>query len=686
MSVRSLTVVGAAAAVVGVVLLVVATAEAAGALAATALAALAVGTAAVIAAGLLAMRTVHRQLHELRADQRKSARADQRKPARGDQRKAARAGQRSSGRGDATVQDDPVSGKAAGTSPKPDATAQTDTQTDAQSAPPPSLLALDDPVAAMLAGALPYHDASRELPDEQPLPALRVTRDPATPGCRVRLEQFAGDDQLAVHTLDVERVPLDRAGCPPRRRVHPAEQTVLELRTARHLDVDGPEHHPSTGPEHHPSTGAEHHPVNGPEHHWSAGAAQSGRVEAVWLAADGAAPADLDRVAEQARAHRYVAVPRPLDGDAVRHAALVLRLVAGGTPCRLPPEFADRLELLSPALRDALVVDVEVSATGHVGDPAEDDLALAELAARQKRLAWRDHDLRLGWVPSDTDQGDVEVAGAAVGGRGGAADTSPGERGGAAQPWVPQLRPMRRPTVSVALTSRRPELVPVALAMIAAQRDVELEVVVALHGCGDADEVERQLQGAGLDGRAMVVDAAVPFGAVVDAAADAGTGEYVLKWDDDDLYGPDHVLDLVLAQRQTGAGVVGKAPEFVHFDQDATTVWRTPGKAEAASLGLAGGTLLTPRPALDEIGGYPPVGRAVDHYLKVAMRDAGLGIFRTHGFGFALRRHELGHTWTDTEDRYRAQAVRAFAGIPAVVGLGDAARFAPLAAVTDQTV
>ncbi|MFP4636567.1 MAG: hypothetical protein ACLFRD_11950, partial [Nitriliruptoraceae bacterium] len=103
--------------------------------------------------------------------------------------------------------------------------------------PPPTVVSLLDPVAASQRGAFAYHDAAGELPDAQPQPVLRVHREVTAPGCRLRLEQHAGDQPGAAHTVEVTRVALDRAACPPRRRGHPAEPTALELRSSHDLDV-----------------------------------------------------------------------------------------------------------------------------------------------------------------------------------------------------------------------------------------------------------------------------------------------------------------------------------------------------------------------------------------------------------------------------------------------------------------
>jgi len=496
------------------------------------------------------------------------------------------------------------------------------------------LVAPLDPVTAVLAGALPYHDAPIDVPDGQARPGLRLHREVTAPGCTVRLTQHLGDELLADQLLRVELLPIDRSRARPRRRVHPAPRTVLTVAT----DPDGDRQQVElvgretvgTAPDADTASGAE--------------LAGFGGTHA-FVPQLGPGPDDIETIAREAGRRRLLHLAAPLDGDPVLTAALLLRVAAGGTPCVVAPAALAPLELLHPELRSHLAVDL--------APLLADDLALARVAADQRRAAWRHHDRTLEWAP--------------------------GSAGG----WQPRLVPPRRPTVSVLLATRRPALVTYALEMLAAQRAVEVEVIVALHGGGEVADAEEQLRRHGLAGSAFTVPVDVPFGAVLQAAVARSHGALIAKWDDDDLYGPEHLLDLVLAQRQTGAALVGKAPEFVYLQSSGTTVWRTPGRAEAPSVGLAGGTFLTPREALASIGGYPPVARAVDHHLKVRLQTAGELVFRTHSFGFVLRRHGAGHTWEADDERFLGQAVATFDGLPEFLGLGDAVRFEHLDGLID---
>jgi hypothetical protein len=364
-------------------------------------------------------------------------------------------------------------------------------------------------------------------------------------------------------------------------------------------------------------------------------------IETALVEPPGPGRRDILTLLDQARTHRLVVLDLPADRDAVLMGSLVLQLAAAGIPCWCRDELVRSLTLLAPDLRAALSFDLETAVT--------DDLELAAVTARQRRAAWAGHDLRLAWGEDGVGTG-----------------------------WAAGLRPVPLGSVTVVLVSRRPHVVPSSLAMIAAQQGVDLEVVVALHGGGDPSAVQAELRALQLEGSVLAVPSEVPFGSVINAAAARGHGRFVLKWDDDDLYGPTHVLDLLVAQRQTGAGLVGKSPEFIYFEDEGETIWRSPHRAESYYRWLAGGTFLTRRDVLDEVGGYPDITRAVDHHLKLRIHERGLGVFRTHGFGFALRRHGGGHTWEVTSEHLRQKAERTFTGLPDIIGLGDTGRLLTL--------
>jgi hypothetical protein len=217
------------------------------------------------------------------------------------------------------------------------------------------------------------------------------------------------------------------------------------------------------------------------------------------------------------------------------------------------------------------------------------------------------------------------------------------------------------PSVSVLLATRRPDMVEHALSQVARQRGVrELELVLATHGFGiDPTRLPESVGPASV--RVLPQDEGVVFGDVLNAAAAASSGELVLKLDDDDWYSPDFVADLLRARAYSGADLVGVPDDLYYLeDRDLTLSLGHPGEVFRGFV--AGGSMLLHRTTLEQAGGFRPVPRHVDKALTEDVRAAGGTVYRTHAFGYVMRRATTGHTWDADLDEMVARAVQTWPG------------------------
>lgn len=242
------------------------------------------------------------------------------------------------------------------------------------------------------------------------------------------------------------------------------------------------------------------------------------------------------------------------------------------------------------------------------------------------------------------------------------------------------------PAVSVLVASMRPDTVGALLTDLSRQTYPSLEVVLGTHGwTATAAQLGEWsvLLGHPLRSVARTPDTA--FGDVLAALARTADGDVLTKADDDDVYGPDHVTDLVLAWRQTGADLVAKAPRFVHLEDPApaagpstdprggttgTTVDRSWAATEVFDRTPAGGTLLAARSTLLDAGGWSGSIRHVDIDLTARIRQAGGVTYRTHGLGYVYVRHARGHTWEVDRSLFVEQAGDVMAGLPEPIATG----------------
>jgi hypothetical protein len=200
------------------------------------------------------------------------------------------------------------------------------------------------------------------------------------------------------------------------------------------------------------------------------------------------------------------------------------------------------------------------------------------------------------------------------------------------------------PTVSVVMSSMRPSRAAEVITSLAAQRYPHLEIAVALHGV-DAPvsaEFEEAVRQSGA--QVFRYELSTPFGAVLADTARRTTGDLVVKIDDDDVYGPRVIEDLVLAYLYSNADIVGKTTEYLYFEETHHTVHRT-FRTELYHTQLAGGAMMMSRGVLNDIGGWRPTPHSTDRSILIRIGNHGGVAYRTQSLGYIYVRHSDGHTW-----------------------------------------
>ena len=111
------------------------------------------------------------------------------------------------------------------------------------------------------------------------------------------------------------------------------------------------------------------------------------------------------------------------------------------------------------------------------------------------------------------------------------------------------------------------------------------------------------------------------------------------------------ISDLHLAAKYSSSDLVGKGSEFVFLQEKDLTIRRDLGNSEVESGTLAGGTLLIKSELMREVNGWRELNRGVDVALIKDAQLAGCRMWRTHPFGYLLRRTSGQHTW-EADDKY----------------------------------
>lgn len=192
------------------------------------------------------------------------------------------------------------------------------------------------------------------------------------------------------------------------------------------------------------------------------------------------------------------------------------------------------------------------------------------------------------------------------------------------------------PSVSVLLPSDRPDDVIDAARSVTRQAGVDVQLAVGLHGAHMPAGLEGQLREV-FPGELIVrrFDEDLTLGAVLNELTAAADGDLVSTWDDAAWYDSRHLADLVDALEYSGAGLVGKAAEFVFLETLDLTVRRLETGGERWSNAIEGGTPMLTRAELVETGWAEESCQVGRHLIEMLH---GRGIYRCHGFGY-VRRH-----------------------------------------------
>lgn len=208
------------------------------------------------------------------------------------------------------------------------------------------------------------------------------------------------------------------------------------------------------------------------------------------------------------------------------------------------------------------------------------------------------------------------------------------------------------PSVSVLLSTRRPELLQQILEQLAAQDHPRVEVVLGCHGFPAPDRESFPEHLSRLLGPIIEFDAGVLFGDVLAGLSAAAAGELLSKVDDDDLYGPNHLSDLMTAWHYSEAQLVGRKLALVHYeDEDKLYVRRF--FLEGYRWDAAGGASILARGDLAAVGGWRSQRRSVDHGLMTRVADAGGLVYTCSGPGYIHVRHAAGHTYSVDDTRFK---------------------------------
>lgn len=128
---------------------------------------------------------------------------------------------------------------------------------------------------------------------------------------------------------------------------------------------------------------------------------------------------------------------------------------------------------------------------------------------------------------------------------------------------------------------------------------------------------------------------------------------YVSKFDDDDYYGPNYLLDMMNAFKYTEADIIGKNTIYAYFERNNTLVIRYPNVEHQYATFVAGSTLTMKKEIFDNLK-FPHLSRGEDTQFLIDCKNKGIKVYSTDRFNHVvIRRPDISsHSWQITEKHF----------------------------------
>ena len=213
--------------------------------------------------------------------------------------------------------------------------------------------------------------------------------------------------------------------------------------------------------------------------------------------------------------------------------------------------------------------------------------------------------------------------------------------------------------VAVVLASNRPNDLMDVFKDIERQTLPTFELLLGCHGFIPSTQLKRaldRLKRRKISVREFIYEPSMTLGSMLTDLAGKTQAEFIAKMDDDDIYGPEHLRDLLDVITEKGCDVVGRAMNYIYLEPIDLTVRRFAGvgvsDVELFSDWICGGTILVKRSAGEKADWFGSGTTAVDTHLLSKVTTNGGKIYRTFGAGYIYRRRSGNHTYATNYGKY----------------------------------
>ena len=205
-------------------------------------------------------------------------------------------------------------------------------------------------------------------------------------------------------------------------------------------------------------------------------------------------------------------------------------------------------------------------------------------------------------------------------------------------------------SVSVVVSTNRPEHLGNVLETHAAQKLENRELIIVQHGFTSSPEVADHAADLGIENLVLLeAPGSDSLGACLNRGIEAASGDVIAKMDDDDVYGEHYLTDQLAALRYSNADLVGKQAHYLHLRNRDIVMCRFPEREHRFTDLVMGPTLMGSRELFRR---NPFADRTLgeDTDLQRRLVSDGARIYSADRFNFVQVRDSHSHTWNVDDD------------------------------------
>lgn len=218
--------------------------------------------------------------------------------------------------------------------------------------------------------------------------------------------------------------------------------------------------------------------------------------------------------------------------------------------------------------------------------------------------------------------------------------------------------PSENPLVSLVTCTNRPDMITNIMRNFNHQTWENRELIIVI----DCDDKDFQKINNLLVSRENVilhkVTSGLSLGHCFNTGMELSKGDFIAKFDDDDLYGPNYIADQLLPFKYTDADIVGKLCTFMYHEKSDATYLRFPNNRHKYGDLVLGPTFFFTREVSENVK-MRDLSKSEDtNFLKDSLK-AGYKIYATDPYNFVYMRKKVEgfHTWDATDEQLLSNTI-----------------------------